>query len=171
MVRSITCASRLAGSRPSLKSATATSYAIVVRSSTAAMCAICGRKSVIPRNGTAAAMASAVNDWQVAEWLDREPRSFRRFADDRLQSLAQHREEVGPLLLTVVEARGRDPLEHRILQLRAIQRVHRPEPTEVEWALEAVGVVLAELERMDERITNAQEFVAECEAEVDQLRG
>ena len=40
---------------------------------------------------------------------------------------------------------------------------------------EAVGarrsVVLAELERMDERISNAQAFVEECEAEVEDLRG
>jgi hypothetical protein len=41
--------------------------------------------------------------------------------------------------------------------------------------LEAVGrrrtVVLGELNRMDERIANAEAFVAECEAEVQSLRG
>lgn len=41
--------------------------------------------------------------------------------------------------------------------------------------LEAVGrrraVVLAELGRMDERITNAEAFVRECESDVQSLRG
>ena len=41
--------------------------------------------------------------------------------------------------------------------------------------LEAVGrrraVVLSELGRMDDRIANADAFVAECEAEVETLRG
>jgi hypothetical protein len=54
------------------------------------------------------------------------------------------------------------------------RRMRRPVDQTTKAVVEAIGtrrsVVLAELERMDERISNAQEFVEECETEVDQLR-
>jgi BMFP domain-containing protein YqiC len=54
------------------------------------------------------------------------------------------------------------------------RRMRRPIDQTAKVVLEAVGtrraVVLSELERMDERIANAQTFVEECEVEVAQLR-
>jgi hypothetical protein len=74
----------------------------------------------------------------------------------------------------------RERLDGFVAQLRdkadeVPRRVRRPIDQTAKAVVEAVGtrrsVVLAELERMDDRITNAQEFVEECEAEVEQLRG
>jgi len=54
------------------------------------------------------------------------------------------------------------------------RRMRRPIDQTTKAVVEAVGtrrsVVLAELERMDDRIRNAQEFVEECETEVANLR-
>lgn len=54
------------------------------------------------------------------------------------------------------------------------RRMRRAVDQTTKAVAEAVGtrrsVVLAELERMDDRISNAQAFVEECETEVDQLR-
>jgi len=54
------------------------------------------------------------------------------------------------------------------------RRMRRPIAQTTKTVAEAVGarrsVVLAELERMDDRIRNAQEFVEECETEVANLR-
>jgi hypothetical protein len=74
----------------------------------------------------------------------------------------------------------RERLDSFVAQLRekaeeVPRRVRRPVDQTAKAVVEAIGtrrsVVLAELERMDDRITNAQEFVEECEAEVEQLRG
>lgn len=74
----------------------------------------------------------------------------------------------------------RERLDSFVTQLRekaeeVPRRVRRPVDQTAKAVVEAIGtrrsVVLAELERMDDRITNAQEFVEECEAEVEQLRG
>jgi BMFP domain-containing protein YqiC len=55
------------------------------------------------------------------------------------------------------------------------RRMRRPIDQTTKAVVEAVGtrrsVVLAELERMDDRIRNAQEFIEECETEVANLRG
>lgn len=54
------------------------------------------------------------------------------------------------------------------------RRMRRPIDQTTKAVVEAVGarrsVVLAELERMDDRITAAQEFVDECETDVANLR-
>ena len=54
------------------------------------------------------------------------------------------------------------------------RRMRRPIDQTTKAVAEAVGarrsVVLAELERMDDRINNAHEFVEECETEVANLR-
>ena len=54
------------------------------------------------------------------------------------------------------------------------RRVRKPIDQTTKAVVEAIGarrsVVLAELERIDERIDNAQAFVTECETELDQLR-
>jgi hypothetical protein len=54
------------------------------------------------------------------------------------------------------------------------RRMRRPIDYTTKAVVEAVGarrsVVLAELERMDDRIRNAAEFVEECETEVANLR-
>lgn len=54
------------------------------------------------------------------------------------------------------------------------RKVRRPVAATTKPLLEAVGrrrsVVLDERRRMEERIANAEQFVAECEAEVEQLR-
>jgi Zn-dependent oligopeptidase len=54
------------------------------------------------------------------------------------------------------------------------RRMRRPVDQTTKAVVEAVGtrrsVVFAELERMDDRISNAQQFVEECETEVEQLR-
>jgi hypothetical protein len=54
------------------------------------------------------------------------------------------------------------------------RQLRRPVDATTKSLLEAVGrrrsVVLDELARMDDRITNAEAFVQECEAEVDELR-
>lgn len=65
-------------------------------------------------------------------------------------------------------AQLRDQAEH------LPRRMRRPIDHTTKAVVEAVGtrrsVVLAELERMDDRIRNAQEFVEECETEVADLR-
>ncbi|CAN5634146.1 hypothetical protein BH23ACT7_BH23ACT7_18880 [soil metagenome] len=54
------------------------------------------------------------------------------------------------------------------------RKVRRPVDATTKGLLEAVGrrraIVLGELGRMETRITNAEAFVAECEAEVASLR-
>lgn len=74
----------------------------------------------------------------------------------------------------------RERLDAFVRQLRieadvVPRRMRRPVDQTTKPLVEAVGarraVVLAEYERMDDRITAAQEFVEECEAEVDELRG
>lgn len=54
------------------------------------------------------------------------------------------------------------------------RRMRRPVDQTIKAVVEAIGtrrsVVLAESDRIDERIDNAQRFVEECEAEVDELR-
>ena len=69
-------------------------------------------------------------------------------------AVAEHVEEVGPLLLAVVEPGRRHPLEHRVLELRAVERVDRPQAAEVERPLVAVGVVLAEVELAQEELAH-----------------
>lgn len=73
----------------------------------------------------------------------------------------------------------RERLDAFVAQLREQaqdlpRRMRRPVDQTTKAVVEAVGarrsVVLAELERMDERIRNAQEFVEECETEVANLR-
>src|SRR5918996_1675265 len=53
------------------------------------------------------------------------------------------------------------------------RRMRRPVDQTTKAVVEAVGtrrsVVFAELERMDDRISNAQQFVEECETELEQL--
>ena len=55
------------------------------------------------------------------------------------------------------------------------RRVRRPIDRTTKPLLEEVGrrrgIVLDELSRIDDRITNAERFVEECEAEVASLRG
>ncbi|HEX6257439.1 MAG TPA: hypothetical protein VFZ70_16640 [Euzebyales bacterium] len=55
------------------------------------------------------------------------------------------------------------------------RKMRRPVDQTTKAVVEAIGarrsVVLAEYERIDDRIAAAQEFVEECEAEVDELRG
>lgn len=55
------------------------------------------------------------------------------------------------------------------------RRMRRSVDQTTKAIVEAIGVrrsvVLAEYERIDERIAHAQHFVEECEAEVDELRG
>lgn len=55
------------------------------------------------------------------------------------------------------------------------RQLRRPIDATTKSLLEAVGrrrsIVLDELGRMDDRITSAQDFVQECEAEVAELRG
>ena len=96
-------------------------------------------------------------------------------------TLLRAREEHAQLLSYREYLHGeRDRLDRFVAELRdraddVPRRVRRSVDQTTKAVVEAVGtrrsVVLAELERMDERITNAHEFVAECEAEVDQLRG
>ncbi|HSK89891.1 MAG TPA: hypothetical protein VK875_01130 [Euzebyales bacterium] len=54
------------------------------------------------------------------------------------------------------------------------RRMRRAVDQTTKAVVEAIGtrrsVVLAELERMDDRISNAQHFVEECETEVEELR-
>jgi hypothetical protein len=96
-------------------------------------------------------------------------------------TLLRAREEHGQLLsYREYLVSERERLDHFVTQLRdkaeeLPRRVRRPIDQTAKAVVEAVGtrrsVVLAELERMDDRITNAQEFVEECEAEVEELRG
>jgi len=96
-------------------------------------------------------------------------------------TLLRAREEHGQLLsYREYLVSERERLDRFVAQLRekaeeVPRRVRRPVDQTAKAVVEAVGtrrsVVLAELERMDDRITNAQEFVEECEAEVEQLRG
>lgn len=73
----------------------------------------------------------------------------------------------------------RERLDAFVAQVRAEadsvpRRMRRPIDQTTKAVVEAIGarrsVVLAESERIDERISNAQEFVEECEAEVEELR-
>jgi BMFP domain-containing protein YqiC len=73
----------------------------------------------------------------------------------------------------------RERLEGFVRQLRTEadvvpRRMRRAVDQTAKAIVEAIGarraVVLAEYERMDDRITAAQEFVEECEAELDELR-
>ena len=77
----------------------------------------------------------------------------------------------------LVVERGR--LDAFVAQVRAgadevPRRMRRPVDQTTKAVVEAIGVrrsvVLGEYERIDERISNAQAFVEECEAEVDELR-
>ena len=61
-------------------------------------------------------------------------------------AVAEHGEDVEPLVVAVVEAGRRDPLEHRVLEVGPVEGVHRPQPAEVERAGEAVDVVVVEVE-------------------------
>ncbi|CAN5922154.1 hypothetical protein BH23ACT10_BH23ACT10_10990 [soil metagenome] len=74
----------------------------------------------------------------------------------------------------------RERLDAFVTQVRAEsdavpRRMRRPIDQTTKAVVEAIGVrravVLAESERMNDRITNAQAFVEECETEVDELRG
>ncbi|MBW3605460.1 MAG: hypothetical protein KY460_11245 [Actinobacteria bacterium] len=74
----------------------------------------------------------------------------------------------------------RDRLDAFVAQIRAQadtvpRRMRRPIDQTTKAVVEAIGVrrsvVLSESERIGDRIANAQAFVEECEAEVDQLRG
>ena len=55
------------------------------------------------------------------------------------------------------------------------RRLRRPIDQTAKLVIEAIGtrrsVILSELDRMDDRIANAQQFVEECEVEVGELRG
>ena len=95
-------------------------------------------------------------------------------------TLLRAREEHGQLLryreYLIAE---RERLDAFVAQLReeaedVPRRVRRPVDQTTKPVVEAIGarrsVVLAELERMDERIRNAQEFVEECETELAELR-
>jgi predicted TIM-barrel fold metal-dependent hydrolase len=62
----------------------------------------------------AAALAGAVNDWQVAEWLDREPRL-------RASIVVAH--EDAPLAVAEIERRAAD---RRFVQVRLPGRAHAP---------------------------------------------
>jgi hypothetical protein len=73
----------------------------------------------------------------------------------------------------------RERLDAFVVQVRAQadivpRRMRRPIDQTTKAVVEAIGVrravVLGEYERIDDRIRNAQEFVDECEAEVDELR-
>lgn len=96
-------------------------------------------------------------------------------------TLLRAREEHAQLLsyreFLVVE---RERLDAFIAQVRSSadalpRRMRRPIDQTTKAVVEAVGVrrsvVLAESERMEDRIAAAQAFVEECEAEVDELRG
>jgi hypothetical protein len=96
-------------------------------------------------------------------------------------TLLRAREEHGDLLryreFLLAE---RDRLDAFVRKLRTEadvvpRRMRRPVDQTTKAVVEAVGVrravVLAEYERMDDRIAAAQEFVEECETEVDELRG
>ncbi len=74
----------------------------------------------------------------------------------------------------------RDRLDDFVREVRARadivpRKMRRPIDQTTKAVVEAIGVrrsvVLAESERVDDRIANAQAFVDECEAEVDALRG
>ncbi len=75
------------------------------------------------------------------------------------------------------EARRLDTFtaETRDLAEPLSRRVRRSVDASAKPLLEAVGrrrsVVLDELNRLDDRVTAAQSFVAECEREVSELRG
>jgi BMFP domain-containing protein YqiC len=73
----------------------------------------------------------------------------------------------------------RERLDAFVTQVRAQadtvpRRMRRPVDQTTKAVVEAIGsrraVVLAESERIDERIANAQDFVEECETEVEELR-
>lgn len=96
-------------------------------------------------------------------------------------TLLRAREEHGQLLTYreyLVGERAR--LDSFVAELRdradeVPRRLRRAIDHTAKTVLQAVGtrraVILSELDRMDDRIANAQEFVEECEAEVEQLRG
>lgn len=74
----------------------------------------------------------------------------------------------------------RDRLDAFVQQVRAQadvvpRKMRRPVDQTTKAVVEAIGVrrsvVLTESERIDDRIANAQAFVEECEAEVEDLRG
>jgi hypothetical protein len=71
--------------------------------------------------------------------------------------------------LDAFSAETRDRTDH------LSRKVRRPIEATTKPLLEAVGrrraTVLDEQRRIDDRISAAEEFVAECEAEVDALRG
>ncbi len=73
----------------------------------------------------------------------------------------------------------RDRLDAFVQQVRAQadtvpRRMRRPIDQTTKAVVEAIGVrrsvILGEYERVDERIANAQAFVEECEAELEDLR-
>lgn len=106
--------------------------------------------------------------------------SSRSEYDAAYFTLLRAREEHGQLLSYREYLIGeRERLERFIAELRGQaqdlpRRMRRPVDQTTKAVVEAIGarrsVVLAELERMDERIRNAQEFVEECETELAELR-
>jgi hypothetical protein len=95
-------------------------------------------------------------------------------------TLLRAREEHAQLLSYLEYLSGeRERLDSFVTQLREQahhmpRRMRRTIDYTTKAVVEAVGarrsVVLAELERMNDRIRNAAEFVEECEAEVANLR-
>src|SRR5918996_2513650 len=95
-------------------------------------------------------------------------------------TLLRAREEHAQLLSYLEYLSGeRERLDSFVTQLREQahhmpRRMRRTLDYTTKAVVEAVGarrsVVLAELERMDDRIRNAAEFVEECETEVTNLR-
>ena len=74
----------------------------------------------------------------------------------------------------------RDRLDAFVQQVRSQadvvpRRMRRPVDQTTKAVVEAIGVrrsvILTESARIDDRIANAQAFVEECEAEVEDLRG